>query len=89
MVSKAGLLTPPPDHPPSHPIVSTTLEQWHSRRQVAACLYAQADGVTAAGPFPIPTGFPFKPYRRLLCALIKQEKTRCQAPFRNPYYPLP
>jgi hypothetical protein len=60
-VSKAGLLTPPPVRRPSHLV---TTKQWQTRRN--GFLFAiRKGGVTAAGPFPIFTGFPIMPNRHL------------------------
>jgi len=55
-MAKAGLLTPPPVQRPSH-LVST--KQWHT--WLYGFLFSKKKGgVTAAGPFPISTGFPIK-----------------------------
>jgi hypothetical protein len=64
--SKAGLLTPSPSRRPSHnghPL------QWRHCRKGFHPVSGTKE-VTAAGPFPILTGFPFKPCGTLIGVLL-------------------
>jgi hypothetical protein len=60
-INKAGLLTFPKTGSPSHPIKKGS----GLRTGFPASRWKQEE-ITVAGPFPICTGFPFKPNGRLI-----------------------
>ena len=80
---KAGLLTPPPFWPPSHP---NSLRQWQTTAKRVPSrpdLGGDEDGVTAAGPLPISTGFPIKPNSAPQAKICTKIIANCQTFFQG------